>query len=349
MAEQMTPKERLYAVLRGEPVDRIAVAQPLQTGTVELMESSGAFWPQVHSDAELMAGLSYEAHRRIGFESVRVPFDVNVESEALGCLLDYAKGSGKGRDIQPSVRVAPMESLADIDSLPEIDPQRTGRMPVVLQAIRLLREKLPPEIPILSAVVGPFMVAGQVRGVDPYMRELMRDKENVRLLIEKVTRACKAYAEAQVEAGSDVVVIVDATASPDLISPPQFNELAKPFTQAITRDLPVPSILHICGRSQVILPYMAECANGISIDSLVTMREAKEAVAGKAAVCGNVDVNNTLLFGSVEDVAAEVRRIIDEGADVLTTSCGISPLTETASLVAMVETAKSYAAQVARV
>jgi [methyl-Co(III) methanol-specific corrinoid protein]:coenzyme M methyltransferase len=193
------------------------------------------------------------------------------------------------------------------------------------------------------------MVAGQVRGVDYYMRELFRDKETTARLIEKVALACKAYAEAQVEAGSDVVVIVDATASPDLISPTQFSELAMPFTQLITKDLPVPTILHICGRTQVSLPLMAECADGVSIDSLVPMAEAKRLVDGKAAVCGNVDVNNTLLFGSTDDVAAEVRRVIDDGTDVLTTSCGISPLTETANLIAMVETAKSYASQAARV
>jgi MtaA/CmuA family methyltransferase len=346
--EQMTPKERLYATLRREPVDRIPVAQPLQTGTVELMKSCGAFWPEVHSDAELMARLAYEAYSKIGFESVRVPFDVNVESEAMGCVLDYQKGSNKGLDIQPSVRTAPIQSLEDLDALPEVDPYRAGRMPVVLEAIRLLRQKLPPEIPVLSAVVGPFMVAGQIRGVDPFMRDLMRDKEFARKVIEKAFTACRAYALAQVEAGSDVVVIVDATASPDLISPAQFRELAKPFTAGLTQALSVPTILHICGRSIPSLLEMAECANAVSIDSLVGMREAKEIVGDKAAVCGNVDVNNTLLFGSPEEVAVEVRRIIDEGTDVLCTSCGISPLTETANLIAMVETAKSYAAQVAR-
>lgn len=344
----MSPKERLYAVLRRQEVDRIAVAQPLQTGTVELMESSGAFWPAVHSDAELMAALAYEAYAKIGFESVRVPFDVNVESEALGCVLDYFKGSGKGRDIQPSVKTSPIFTLEDLEALADPDPHTSARMPVVLEAIRLLRKRLPAEVPILSAVVGPFMVAGQIRGVDPFMREVMRDPEFVAKVVEKAFRACRAYAQAQVEAGSDVVVMVDATASPDLISPTQFDSLAKPYTSDLAASLSVPTILHICGRSKPSLVSMAEIADGVSIDSLVPMHEAKQIVGDRAAVCGNVDVNNTLLFGSEDDVVAEVKRIIDEGADVLCTSCGISPLSESRSLIAMVETAKSYGAQVAR-
>lgn len=47
------------------------------------------------NESEKMARLAYEAHAVVGFESVRVPFDVNVESEALGCILDYHKGPGK--------------------------------------------------------------------------------------------------------------------------------------------------------------------------------------------------------------------------------------------------------------
>ena len=97
----MSPKERLLATLNGKSViDRIPVAQPLQTGTVELMESCGVFWPAAHSDAGKMAALSYEAHKIIGFESVRVPFDINVESEAMGCELNYRAGINKGLDIR---------------------------------------------------------------------------------------------------------------------------------------------------------------------------------------------------------------------------------------------------------
>ena len=346
--EQMSPKERLYAALRRQEVDRIPVAQPLQTGTVELMESCGAFWPAVHSDAELMAALAYEAYDKIGFESVRVPFDVNVESEALGCVLDYFKGSGKGRDIQPSVKTASISTLEELEALADPDPHMSARMPVVLEAIRLLRKRLPAEVPILSAVVGPFMVAGQIRGVDPFMREVMREPEFVLKLVDKAFRACRAYAQAQVEAGSDVIVIVDATASPDLISPSQFDTFAKPYTKELAASVSVPTILHICGRSKPSLVGMAECADGVSIDSLVPMHEAKEIVGTLAAVCGNVDVNDTLLFRGEDEVAAEVRRIIDEGADVLCTSCGIGSLTESKNLIAMVETAKSYAAEVAR-
>ena len=54
----MTPKERLFATLARKPVDRIPVAQPLQTGALELMKSCNAYRPQVYSDPDLMAAFA---------------------------------------------------------------------------------------------------------------------------------------------------------------------------------------------------------------------------------------------------------------------------------------------------
>ena len=342
MKETMSPKERLFATLDREPVDRIPVAQPLQTGTVELMESCGAFWPATHSDPQLMASLAYEAHRVIGFESVRVPFDINVEAEAMGCELDFYAGSNKGLDIQPPVKTPPMTSVDDFENVKDPDPYTDGRMPVVLKAIELLKKKLPDTIPIFSAVVGPFMVAAQVRGVDLFMRELMREPDKVRDIIERAGRACLRYAQAQVEAGADCVVIVDASASPDLISPKQFDEFAKPHTKRIADEISVRSILHICGRAHPILTRMAEVSPGISIDSSVDMAEAKETVGPKTAICGNVDVNTVLMFGEPAEVVEAVKACIDKGTDLLTTSCGIPSVTPTENLKAMVEAGKKY-------
>jgi MtaA/CmuA family methyltransferase len=191
-------------------------------------------------------------------------------------------------------------------------------------------------------VVGPFMVAGQVRGVDPFMRELMRKPAAAKELIEKAQKVCVKYAQAQAEAGADVVVIVDATASCDLISPKQFDEFAKPYAQSITRNISVPTILHICGKNDLILTRMAEVAPGISIDSLVDMADAKAAVGEKTAVCGNVNVNGVLLFDGPEEIEKAVIEIIEKGTDVLTTCCGIPPQTPTINLQAMVETGKKY-------
>jgi MtaA/CmuA family methyltransferase len=342
VTESMTPKERLFATLDRRPVDRIPVAQPLQTGTVELMKSCNAYWPEVHSDPNLMATLSYEAHRVIGFESVRVPFDINVESEAMGCELNFHAGYRKGRDIQPPIKTTAMDAVDDFSRVKDPDPYKDGRMPVVVKAIALLKKLVPDTIPIFSAVVGPFMVAAQVRGVDRFMRELLTVPDKAMEIIERAYQACLRYALAQAEAGSDCVVIVDASASPDLISPKPFDKFAKPFTRDLAKNIPIRSILHICGKTHLILTRMAEVTSAISVDSSVDIAEAKKTVGPGTALCGNVDVNTVLLFGEPPDVEQATKEVIDKGTELLTTSCGISPLAPTKNLIAMVETGKKY-------
>lgn len=345
MKDTLSPKERLFATLDRQPVDRIPVAQPLQTGTVELMKSCNAYWPQAHSDPELMAALAYEAYRVIGFESVRVPFDINMESEAMGCELDFEAGSEKGLDIQPPVKTPAMSAADDFSRVKDPDPYKDGRMPVILKAIEILKKKIPDTIPIFSLVVGPFMVAGQVRGVDLFMRELLRQPESCVEVLDRAYQTCLKFAQAQAEAGSDCIIIADATASPDLISPPQFDKYAKSYTADMCRNIPVRSILHICGRADPILTRMAEITSGISIDSLVDIAEAKEQVGPETAVCGNIDVNGVLLFGDPSDVEKAVKDCIDKGVDLLTTSCGIPSVVPTENLKVMVETAKKYGAK----
>ncbi len=340
--KQLSPKERLKATLSLQEVDRIPVAQPLQTGTVELMESCGAFWPDAHRDADKMARLSYEAHAVVGFESVRVPFDINVESEALGCVLDYTKGRGKGIDIQPSIKEISVPNKEDLGKVQVPDPRKSGRMPVVIEAVRLLRQKVGDEIPVIAAVVAPFMIAGQIRSVDLFMRDLVKDPGFAHDLLDKCYQTCLTYAQALVEAGADVITLIDATASPDLVSPKYFGDFAKAYSKKVAVQLGVPTILHICGKTEAILDQMAEIANGVSVDSSVDMSEVKRVLGRRAAAAGNIDVNTTLLFGSKEEIEASVKTCIEKGTNLLTTGCGIGPRTPTENLITMVNAGKKY-------
>lgn len=341
----MTPRERLLAVLNLKEVDRVPVAQPLQTGTLELMASSGTYWPDAHRNPGMMARLAYAAHTIAGFESVRVPFDLNVESEALGCRLDYHQGVGQGMAIQPSVRTTSVGEKTDLYRIVLPNPQTSGRMPVVIQAVDLLSRALKNtgnDLPIFAAAVAPFTLAGQIRGVDKLLRDLIKDPAFVHELLEKCCETSLRFALALVRAGADVIVLIDATASPDLVSPKYYREFAQPYAKRVAKQLAVPTILHICGNSTTILDSMAEVSHGVSVDASVDIRHLKQVLGHRGVAVGNIDVNATLLFGSGEEIEHSVRDAITAGTDILTTSCGIAPGTPSTNLIAMVQAGKNY-------
>lgn len=124
---EYTPKERLYRALRKQPVDRMPAVCFTQTGTVEQMEASGAFWPEAHADAEKMAKLAEAGHTVIGFEAVRVPFDITAEAELFGCGI-------KAGDLkqQPSVIKHSVKNLEDLDKIKNYSLD-TGRIGTILK------------------------------------------------------------------------------------------------------------------------------------------------------------------------------------------------------------------------
>ena len=116
---EYTPKERLYRALRKQQVDRMPAVCFTQTATVEQMEACGAYWPEAHADAEKMATLAEAGHTVVGFEAVRVPFDITAEAELFGCGI-------KAGDLkqQPSVIKHSVKNLEDLEKIKELQPER---------------------------------------------------------------------------------------------------------------------------------------------------------------------------------------------------------------------------------
>ena len=211
----MNERDRLIASLMLDPVDRVPVISHLQTGTVDLMGASGAFWPEANRDARKMLTLALAAHTVAGLESVKVPFDVALDSTAFGVM------TGRDAIDRPPSIIEPMiHTIDDVERLNIPDPHRDGRAPVVLKALSILQE-MDLRIPIFGGVIAPFMLAGQMRGEEAAIMDVMIDPDLMKGLLAKCADWCVLYAEAQLEAGAEVISLIDATASGTILSPDQ--------------------------------------------------------------------------------------------------------------------------------
>jgi [methyl-Co(III) methanol-specific corrinoid protein]:coenzyme M methyltransferase len=94
----MNMKERLLKALKGEEVDKVPVLSVTQTAIVELMDQTGAAWPEAHSDAQMMADLAVASYEVCGLEGVRAPYCLTVLAEAMGCTINMGT-----KNRQPSV------------------------------------------------------------------------------------------------------------------------------------------------------------------------------------------------------------------------------------------------------
>jgi MtaA/CmuA family methyltransferase len=253
----------------------------------------------------------------------------------------------------PSV-IEPFLSEPRIDRLKMPDPYRDGRMPVLLESTRMAVKEVGEKAFVVSTVMGPLNLAGQIRGVENLMLDFYDRPEFVEELLDFAVEVGSAHGRAQVEAGAHGILIGEALASPSMISPAFFKkfirEREKRLIQALQESGAKNTILHICGDIRRIL---ADCAmtgtNLIDVDWMVDIGELienEEISRAKITARGNLNPAGVLLSKNPEDVIRESRKLIEanksKGRFILSAGCNMSPASVPENLRAMVKAAEMF-------
>ena len=334
----ITLKERLMRSLKGKNVDKVPVCSVTQTGTVELMEITGAKWPQAHYDPEKMATLAIAGHEIAGLEAVRYPFDCTAIAQSLGCKI--MEGS---IDTQPSIVDWACKNKDDVKemSIPE-NFLGSERISTILDATDIVKERVGENVPVIAGMIGPAAIAFSLAG-ENYLKWMITDPDVVIELLKMGTEVCTEYSNALFDHGVDAVCIPDSEGSPDLIPPPLFESLILPQHRKLTGKTKGMMILHMCGDATDILEPMATSGfDGISIEEKVNEKYAKQVIGKRACLIGNLSPVTTLLAKSPENVKQEAKMCIEDGVDILAPGCGLAPHTPLTNLNALVEARDEY-------
>ncbi|MDD1776112.1 MAG: MtaA/CmuA family methyltransferase [Candidatus Methanomethylicus sp.] len=328
---ELSQKKRLLNAIAMKTVDRVPVVSMTQTGTVELMNASNAYWPKAHKEVKSMAELAVAGHSIAGLEAVRLPFGLTSEAATMGCEVDYHEDK---IDYTPNVK----KGLDSYDHFRIPEPTE-GMMGQILEASKFCRKMVGEDVPIIVGVTGPFTIAGHIRGVDAIMRDLMLSPSTIRKIEEATWQVVANFTNALAANGVDVVAFIEPNAS--IIGPVYFKTFVSPYMKKITDSVKVPTILHVCGNSLPIMNLMVETGvNGVSIDQKVSITKAKAVINGRCSIIGNVDPVGVLLNKKANEVMEDCKRIIAEGTDVLAPGCGIAPHTSVKNIKAMVKVGK---------
>jgi [methyl-Co(III) methanol-specific corrinoid protein]:coenzyme M methyltransferase len=309
-----------------------------QTGIVELMDEVGAAWPKAQTNPELMAKLAIANYELSGLEAVRLPYCLTVLVEAMGCQVNMGT-----KNRQPSVIEHPYPKSLDGAAIPA-DLLQRGRIPAVLEAIKIVREKVGPDVPIIGGMEGPVTVASDLVSVKSFMKWSIKKTDLLEQALDLATEAAIIYANAMVEAGADIIAIADPVASPDLMSPDTFKKFLMPRLQKFSAGVNSVTVLHICGKVNAILGDMADCGfEGLSVEEKIgNAKEGKAIIGDRARLVGNISSPFTLLPGPIDKIKAEAKQALEGGIDVLAPGCGIAPMTPLENIKAMVAARDEY-------
>jgi [methyl-Co(III) methanol-specific corrinoid protein]:coenzyme M methyltransferase len=105
--------------------------------------------------------------------------------------------------------------------------------------------------------------------------------------------------------------------------------------------MPRPSILHICGDTNLIVEDMAECgANAISIDQKNCIADTREKLGPDILILGNFDPVKVLHQGKPEDVGPAVLKSLQGGASAVWPGCDIWPEVSRENMQALMDALK---------
>ncbi len=336
----MTSYERVLTALGGGKPDRVPVMVFNRDWTMNHLGFSAS---DMLGNAERFVFAQYYCARSFGYDVLHDAHGINAESEAMGCRLSHTEDFRLKLDDHP---VRDLEN--DLGKLKIADPQRDGRLPLLLNQTARLKELAGGQLVVNSYVQAPFRQAAMLRGNDIY-RDIIRNRERLHELLEIALANQIVYATALVRAGADVIAVSDPTSSGDVISPKQWLEIGHRYAKELVRHIKKAGArvyLHICGDTNDRLDTFATLdIDGVSLDEKVDLERARRTLGDRMCIIGNVGTTNMLVSGP-EEIAEESRMCIEkagrEGSFILCTGCGISKDCPPENIAAMTKAAAEY-------
>ena len=279
-------------------------------------------------------------------DGIPVCFDLQLEAEILGCRLNWAKEN------PPAVVSHPLADGVELGSL-KIPEVGDGRIPLVLETTRRLRAAHP-DIALYGLITGPFTLALHLMGTDIFMK-LFEDPEYVAEVMDFCTRVGIRFSEMLLEAGCDVVAVVDPMTSQ--IDPLSFETYVTPYVSRIfsfIREKEKLSSFFVCGHAQQNIEAMCNCRpDNISIDENIPLDYVKEiALSKKISFGGNLKLTVVLLMGDPDDAKQDALNCLDLGGNtgfILAPGCDLPMETPVDNLKAVSELVYSqYLQELAR-
>jgi len=342
---EMTGLERCLTVLNGGVADRVPVVP--QT-FMFAAETAGIKVGELAHSASKMAEAQIVSLAKYGYDGCVIDFDDASLAEACGAKVIF-------REDDPAIvdeTELALKDLRDVDQLRLPDPWKDGRLPVWLDATRLLVERLGDRVFIMGrADQGPFSLACLLRGPQHFMMDLLDEEReaDVHKLIDFCRRACAIFALAQKEAGAHATSIGDAFAGPNLISPEMYRHFALGPEVRLTQDVQaagIPLSIHICGNTNTIIGDMGRTgAKILEVDWQLDMAEARRAVPESTVLMGNINPSDPMAFGTPAQVDAAVKGIIGATGGrglFLSSGCALGRNTKPENMLALLAAADKY-------
>jgi len=325
-------REKILSLLSGQKIDTVPAFSGLIHVTAEGLEREGLKLHEIHHDAVKMARAAASTFKLTGLPSATLPLDLCAPAEALGSGLNFYED---GRLQFPQVKKVIFQSTKEIREV-EIGKWKGGRIGVICEAIRLVKEDVGKDVVISGLIPGPYTLLLYLCNLPNMVLEMKREPQMVTAALFHLSSFLSKIGFAYREAGADFITIHDMGGSAGFVGPSVYEQFVLPAERYLIGRLPQPNVLSVCGRMDKVLHLLPHTgANAISIDQMTDVTLARD-VLKDVMLFGNLNPMETLSRGNEASVAWAVTGAKEAGVDAVWPGCDLVPSTPIQNIARMV-------------
>ncbi|HVS26874.1 MAG TPA: uroporphyrinogen decarboxylase [Burkholderiales bacterium] len=340
--------------LKNDTLLRALLRLPTPYTPVWLMRQAGRYLPEYNEtrkragdflalckNPDLACEVTLQPLARFNLDAAILFSDILTIPDAMGLGLYFVENEG------PKL-AKPLRDEREIEKLKAPDPD--SHLRYVMDAVSQIRKALGGSVPLIGFSGSPFtlacyMIEGGGSPDFPQVKEVLyRRPDLLHHILAVNTRAVTAYLNAQIESGTQAVMIFDTWGG--ILSSHAYHEFSLRYIEEVLHGLirerdgmRVPSIVFTKGGGEWLESIAATGCNCVSLDSLTDIGLARRRVGHKVALQGNLDP--AALLSSPEIIAKEVEKILgsfgESPGHVFNLGHGVMPTTPPENVAAMVE------------
>lgn len=341
----MIKNDLFLRALKGENVSRPPVWMMRQAGRYlpEFMEIKNKydFFTRCRTP-ELASEITVQPIRRFGMDAAILFCDILVIPQAMNIDVQMKEGIG------PWVP-NPIRNAKDLERVvvPDID----ATLGYVMDAIKMTKEKLADEVPLIGFAGSPwtilcYVVQGQgSKNFDKAKELCFAQPEVAHALLQKITDTTILYLKEKVKAGVNALQLFDSWGG--MLSPTDYQTFSWQYLQQIVDALKEEAPVIVFGKGcWYALDTMAQSgASAIGVDWTITPQMARKLSGNNITLQGNFDP--TRLFSPPSEIKKMVKEMIDAfGKDryIVNLGHGILPNIPVENAGAFIQAVKEYKA-----
>lgn len=324
-------REKILSLLSGHKIDKVPAFSGLIHVTAEGLDREGLRLHEVHRDAQKMARAAASTFRLTGMPSAALPLDLCAPAEALGATIDYFENRD---DLFPQPANFLFSSTRYINQafVDRADFVHKGRLDLICDALRLLKEDIGGEVAISGIIPGPYTLLLYLTESGGLFADMKREPTAVRDALFHLAHFLSECGTAYREAGADFITIHEMGGSPGFIGPARFEQFVLPSVQQLISRLPGPIVLSVCGNTNRSMGLLALTgADAISVDQTNDLIVSR-ALLQDIILFGNLDPVATLWQGDQASITEAIRAAKQAGVDAIWPGCDLVPQTSNQNL-----------------